>query len=203
MSDNPEGQVEHLPATEQAATEQEADTPPAEAAHEGLVDADVPDSELPDAELPDIAPTLITTWDDYDVPDTITIQVVDDFGEQPRIYAFECKVLSYLEWERLAQGLRPAPDVVGASERGPVFSTQTPKYLDDAEMALAKIRLRRVLHSLVVQPPGNSEEEKMDYLSKRMRKGHVKALYNQLAQYHDRSESHISDLAARFHQNGA
>lgn len=184
MSDQTEGQVDETPANEP-----QADTPQVD--------------ELQAEALPEITPTLITSWDDYDVPDTITIQVVDDFGEQPRVYAFECKVLPYLEWERLAQGLRPAPDVVGASERGPVFSTQTPKYLDDAEMALAKIRLRRVLHSLVVQPPGASEEEKMEYLSNRMRKGHIKALYNQLMQYQERSESHIGDLAARFHQNGA
>lgn len=93
-----------------------------------------------------------------------TVDVTMEFEDH--IEVMPLKTLSYAEWQRIGWSVpNPTPPISGVDgNKRPIVNYDDPQFRIQVQQAELERAYRRVLASMVLPVPGNTEAEQLDYL---------------------------------------
>ncbi len=113
--------------------------------------------------------------------------------------------LSFRQWNEAAMEVKdPPPPVMGADNNGaPIFDTKNPDYQLALTEASNKRSWHRLLASMDIEVPGESTEDKIEWMEDHLERGVAEQLVTVMMNIALEVKAHIADRAFSFHGAGS
>ena len=123
-----------------------------------------------------------------------TVDLVFEFDDHDELMPM--KTLSYGEWQRIGWSVpNPAPPISGVdSNKRPIFNLNDPKYQIEVQQANMERAYRRVLASMALTVPGDTEAEQIEFL-KGLDTDHLRIMINFVDEQAVRGRSRVGAKA--------
>lgn len=137
--------------------------------------------------------------------DLAPIRIIVEVEHGGEILEIPLKTLTYAEWNKLGTDIpTPTPPISGVDKQGrPIFNNSDPTYITQVEQVAEQRVYARLLASLDMEVPGNTQQEKLDALRNKVDVNVMRQLVETISSFALKGEARVKHRAETFQSERA